>query len=47
MVDAAIIHVGLGLGLIHPVVELAADWKGQGCGHMNKDIPFVISSTGL
>ncbi|MDH6501180.1 hypothetical protein M2156_007399 [Streptomyces sp. SAI-149] len=42
VVDAPAAHVGLGLGLVLPVVETAADRIGQRRGHVDEDVPRVV-----
>jgi len=47
VVDPAVVHEGLGLGLVLPVVERASDREGQGGRHMDEDVPEVVGPAGL
>jgi len=41
------VHVRLGLGLVAPVVEPAADRETQRAGHVHEEVPQVVWSSGL
>ncbi len=47
VVDAPVVHVRLGLGLVLPVVEAAADRKRQRRRHVDEDVPGVIGAPRL
>ena len=47
VVDLAAVHVRLGLGLVLPVVEAAADRPGQRGRHVDEDVPLRVHPAGL
>ncbi len=47
VVDAPAPHVGLGLALVLPVVEAAADREGERRRHVDEDVPDVVGPSGL
>ncbi len=47
VVDAPAVHERLGLGLVLPVVEPAADREGQRRGHVDEDVEAVVRPAGL
>ena len=42
MINTAVIHVGFGFRLIHPIVMFVANRDGEGGGHVDKNIPEGI-----
>ena len=47
VVDAAAVHVRLGLRLVHPVVALVADRERKRGGHVDERVEDPIAATGL
>ena len=47
VVDAPVVHVRLGLGLVLPVVEAAADRVGQRRRHVDEEVELVVVAAGL
>ncbi len=47
VVDASPVHLRLGLALVLPVVEAAADREGQGRRHVDEDVPDVVGAARL
>ena len=45
--DAAIVHEWLGLGVVAPVVEGAADWVGKRRRHVDEDVPERVAAAGF
>ena len=47
VVDAAVVHVGLGVGLVLPVVEPVPDRDGQSSGHVDEGVDPEVGPTGF
>ncbi len=47
VVHPAAVHERLGLALVLPVVEAAADREHQRGGHVDEDVPLVVGTAGL
>jgi hypothetical protein len=47
VVDPAAVHERLGLGLVLPVIEAAADREGERGRHVDEDVEGVVGAAGL